>query len=155
MVRVSPVGTQVDKTSLDDCDESGIRCRALKFSDERWQMESRNILTVFPVDSTPQNGIRRPPSGVALERHYSVGELAERWGLSERTIRRIFSKEPGVLQLTHEETRSKRGYSTLRIPESVVQRVHRRLRVLRDTELREQAVCTLVGFPEISVSSLI
>jgi hypothetical protein len=63
----------------------------------------------------------------ALE-HYCVREVAELWGLSERTIRRIFADEPGVIKWENGETRFKRGYTTLRIPESVVQRVHRKLR---------------------------
>jgi AraC-like DNA-binding protein len=68
------------------------------------------------------------PASAAFERHYSVGELAQLWGLSERTIRRIFNSEPGVFRWESTETRFKRGYTTLRIPESVVQRVHRKLR---------------------------
>lgn len=64
----------------------------------------------------------------AFERHYSVAELVELWGLSEKTVRRIFGGEPGVLEWGHDEERFKRSYKTLRIPESVVQRVHRRMR---------------------------
>ena len=52
---------------------------------------------------------------LGLERHYSVGEIAERWGLSEKTIRRMFENEEGVLQWGSPETRRKRGYITLRI----------------------------------------
>jgi hypothetical protein len=65
---------------------------------------------------------------LALERHYSVPELSHQWGLSPKTIRRIFGNEPGVLKFGEGEKRFKRGYRTLRIPESVVQRVHRKLR---------------------------
>jgi AraC-like DNA-binding protein len=68
------------------------------------------------------------PASVAFERHYCVSEVAEFWGLSERTIRRIFNDEPGVIKWENGEIRFKRGYKTLRIPESVVQRVHRKLR---------------------------
>jgi AraC-like DNA-binding protein len=64
-------------------------------------------------------------AALGLERHYSVGEIAERWGLSEKTIRRMFENEAGVLQWGSPETRRKRGYITLRIPESVMLRVHR------------------------------
>ena len=64
-------------------------------------------------------------AALGLERHYSVGEIAERWGLSEKTIRRMFENEEGVLQWGRPETRRKRGYITLRIPESVLLRVHR------------------------------
>ncbi|HTU48513.1 MAG TPA: hypothetical protein VMF91_25855 [Bryobacteraceae bacterium] len=66
--------------------------------------------------------------GPAFERHFSIGDLVELWGLSEKTIRRIFADEPGVLEWGNDEQRYKRGYKTLRIPESVVERVHRRMR---------------------------
>jgi len=69
-----------------------------------------------------------PDPGV--ERHYSVGELARLWTLSEKTIRRIFENEPGVLQWGAAKKHAfKRGYTTLRVPESVMLRVHRRLRI--------------------------
>jgi len=63
------------------------------------------------------------------ERHYSVADLAMLWNLSEKTIRRMFENEPGVLQWGNLESRFKRAYTTLRIPESVALRVHRRLRI--------------------------
>ena len=63
----------------------------------------------------------------ALEKHYSVMEVAKLWSLSENTVRRMFMGEPGVVEWGGEETRFKRAYKTMRIPESVLQRVHRRL----------------------------
>jgi hypothetical protein len=72
----------------------------------------------------------RVGSSSALEKHYSVPELAKIWFLSENTVRRIFLDEPGVLKLAHKETRYKRRYTTLRIPERIAQRVHRRLQGL-------------------------
>jgi hypothetical protein len=63
-------------------------------------------------------------AALGLERHYSVGEIAERWGLSEKIIRRMFEDEDGVLKWGSPETRRKRGYITLRVPESVMLRVH-------------------------------
>jgi hypothetical protein len=81
--------------------------------------------------SSSQNIIessRIPPSGVVFERHYSVKELASTWGLSERTIRRMFASEPGIIEWGHKETRSRRAYRTWRIPESVAQRVYRSMR---------------------------
>ncbi len=68
------------------------------------------------------------PNDPAFETHYSIPQLVRLWGLSEKTIRRIFNGEPGVVELGHEEERFRRGYKTLRIPVSVVQRVHQRLR---------------------------
>ncbi len=66
---------------------------------------------------------------LAGEKHYSVPELAKLWGLSERTIRRMFENEPGVLCWGSSESRYKRGYKTLRVPETVMLRVHRQLRI--------------------------
>jgi hypothetical protein len=68
--------------------------------------------------------VRQDP---ALEKHYSVLEVAKLWSLSENTVRRMFMREPGVVEWGSEETRFKRAYRTMRIPESVLQRVHRRL----------------------------
>lgn len=64
----------------------------------------------------------------ATERHYSVRELAVLWNLSADTIRKLFEHEAGVLVLGSEPGKySRRRYVTLRIPESVALRVHRRL----------------------------
>lgn len=63
-------------------------------------------------------------AALGLERHYSVWEIAEIWGLSEKIIRRMFEDEEGVLKWGSPETRRKRGYMTLRIPESMILRVH-------------------------------
>lgn len=66
-------------------------------------------------------------AGVLAERHYSVAEVAKMWNLSTDMIRRLFAKEPGVLVFERDKGRvHKRRYATLRIPESVVERVHRR-----------------------------
>jgi transcriptional regulator GlxA family with amidase domain len=75
-----------------------------------------------------QNLTTHAVRGLALEKHYSVSELAQLWGLSQKSIRRIFLNEPGVVKWGHDESRFKRAYITVRIPESVVQRVHRRMR---------------------------
>jgi len=64
---------------------------------------------------------------ICAEKHYSVSELAEFWNLSNTTIRRIFENEPGVLKWGSREARFRRQYTTLRIPETVVMRVHRQL----------------------------
>ena len=64
----------------------------------------------------------------ALEKHYSVAKVAEMWALSEDTIRKIFRDDPGVIKIGAGEKRFRRGYLVLRIPESVLQRTHERLR---------------------------
>lgn len=69
-----------------------------------------------------------PTSLLFDERHYAVAEIAAMWQLSPDAIRRTFQNEPGALVLGNgESVRSKRRYTTLRIPQSVVERVHRRL----------------------------
>jgi transcriptional regulator GlxA family with amidase domain len=64
----------------------------------------------------------------AVERHYSADEIGRLWGLSPRTVRRMFEHEPGILVFGNTGSMKKRRYLTLRIPESVLVRVHRRLR---------------------------
>jgi hypothetical protein len=66
------------------------------------------------------------PSSYA-ERHYAVAEIATMWGLSSDAVRKLFQDEPGVLVLGGQGVPHKRRYTTLRIPESVLQRVHRRM----------------------------
>lgn len=62
-----------------------------------------------------------------IEKHFSLTELAEAWGLDEKSIRRIFENEPGVMVFARPTSKSKRKYTTLRIPEAVVSRVHQRM----------------------------
>jgi len=64
----------------------------------------------------------------ATEQHFSIVEIAGRWGLDPKTVRKIFLNEPGVLKIERPERRTKRGYTTLRVPESVLLAVHRRYR---------------------------
>lgn len=91
---------------------------------ERCQMELRNEQQ--NVSNNP--GFQEGTSGVfALERHYTVAELSKLWFFSENTIRRLFTKEPGVIKIARQESRFKRSYTSLRIPERIAQRVHRRM----------------------------
>ena len=62
-----------------------------------------------------------------IERHYTVKELGALWKLSSSTVIKIFRDEPGVLKIGRERRRGRRSYMTLRIPESIVQRVYRRM----------------------------
>ena len=63
---------------------------------------------------------------IFAERHYSVAEIAGLWNLSADAVRKLFQDEPGVLVLGGQSAH-KRRYTTLRIPESVLKRVHRRM----------------------------
>jgi hypothetical protein len=88
------------------------------------------------VTKKPNNYTLDPENGVALtimrsymwdEQHFSVQQVSSLWGLSQQSIRRLFEDEPDVLVMMHEETRNKRAYSTLRIPESAMKRVQARM----------------------------
>jgi hypothetical protein len=62
-----------------------------------------------------------------VEPHSTPKELAKLWGVSVQTITRLFENEPGVLVLgSAKESRFKRKYRTMRIPLSVIARVHER-----------------------------
>src|SRR5258705_11989150 len=63
----------------------------------------------------------------AVERDFQVREIAKLWNFSEEVVRNIFKSEPGVLTITRPATPRKRKYVSLRVPESIVERVHRRL----------------------------
>lgn len=61
-----------------------------------------------------------------FERHFTPRDLAEIWKLDETTIRRIFQDEPGVMKVGKANRRDgKRDYVTLRIPESIAERIYR------------------------------
>ena len=74
---------------------------------------------------------------VPAERHYAVIEVAEMWNLSPDKVREIFVREPGVLVIGDRNPRHKRRYLTLRIPQTVLQRVHNRL-ATKPTSLKER-----------------
>jgi hypothetical protein len=61
-----------------------------------------------------------------FERLFTPRELADLWKLSEQSIRRLFADEPGVFTIGSSNRRGKRGYTTLRIPAAVVDRVFRK-----------------------------
>lgn len=81
---------------------------------------------VAVMPEKPQNGF----TSLAMERHYTVGELSKLWFFSENTIRRMFIHEPGVIKVIRQATRVKRGYTSLRIPGRIAEKVHRRLQSL-------------------------
>jgi hypothetical protein len=64
----------------------------------------------------------------ALERHYSVEEIRALWGLSDKTVKKLFADEKGVMRFGRPGSSTRRGHETLRVPESVLLRVHSRLR---------------------------
>lgn len=68
-----------------------------------------------------------PQQEAFTEKHYTIAEIAEAWSLSADTVRRLFVVEPGVLKITRPGSKYKRTHTTLRVPESVLFRVHRRM----------------------------
>lgn len=88
------------------------------------------------IERMPKLGRPTHPSAIApepdaLERHYSLHEVARLWGISREYARRLFRGRPGVLHLRKPGLSKRREYITLRIPASVLQAVHRELRELR------------------------
>jgi excisionase family DNA binding protein len=88
-------------------------------------MRQSSITSVFPDGAFRSEG-NCPAFG---QPHYTVDQVAEMWSISRDTIRRLFAAEPGVLKIVRPGNRYKRTYSTLRIPESVLNRVYRRIGV--------------------------
>lgn len=90
-----------------------------------------------------QQGISKSP-GVgeraihpSTERHYTVGEVAEMWNLSHNVIAKMFRDEPGVLHVSIGRVmRRARQREHLRIPESVLRRVHEIWSRSRSTKVR-------------------
>lgn len=68
-------------------------------------------------------------NNLTTEKHYKTSEIAKMWSLDVESVRNIFAKEPGVMVILHPPKPGKRQKRTYRIPQSVVERVHRRVRV--------------------------
>lgn len=62
-----------------------------------------------------------------IEQHFTVAEIADKWKLSDNTVRRIFRNEPGVIKIGQGSRlvgkRYKRRHFVLRVPQSVFLRV--------------------------------
>ena len=68
----------------------------------------------------------------ALEKHYTIKEVATLWGFSVGCVRTIFRDRSDVLRLGHAETLHTRCYMNIRVPESVVTRVYAELQKRRE-----------------------
>lgn len=66
--------------------------------------------------------------GLATEKHYTIAEVAELWNLSWSTVRRMLEKETGIVVWGNAGDNKRKRYQTVRIPESVLQRIHNRMR---------------------------
>jgi hypothetical protein len=78
----------------------------------------------MPV-SIPETESAKLP--VELDTHFTVVQIARAWNMSRDTVRRCFENVPGVMKIRRPETKSKRKYTTLRIPARVVRFIHSRL----------------------------
>jgi len=86
---------------------------------EPWARQRRPTASLLPASPL-----------LSGERHYTPAEVAGMWKLSIDMVRRLFEGESGVLVIRNGGlTQRKRRYRTLRIPQSVVDRVHRRLSI--------------------------
>ena len=94
---------------------------SLKFLD--W--EPLLVNSSQPVGPTPRTKSRNKAKTTpeVTEKHYTVSEVARLWGISTDMVRDIFRKEAGVLNFRRPGTRTKRSYSTIRVPHSVLVRV--------------------------------
>jgi hypothetical protein len=63
----------------------------------------------------------------ALERHYTAAEVAKLWNISPDTVRSLFRHTHGVLKIAQPARRGKRGYISIRIPETVLLKRHAEL----------------------------
>jgi hypothetical protein len=61
------------------------------------------------------------------ETYLSVVQVATLWNISTDLARDLFREEIGVLKIVRQAGRFKRSYCTLRIPQSVLERVRTRL----------------------------
>lgn len=61
------------------------------------------------------------------KRVYTLAEIAVFTGFSRPTVGRLFEHEPGVIVLERPSKMNKRRYRSIRVPQSVYERVIRRL----------------------------
>lgn len=65
---------------------------------------------------------------IATEKHYTVKEVADLWGFSINTVRKIFMDDPAVIKFSSprllRRERKRSAPVALRIPESALVRAH-------------------------------
>jgi len=84
-------------------------------------------LNYDPTDNSFPEAKEISSADGALERHFSIQEVAALWGLCENSVSELFREEPGVIRIRRPRSRYKRAYTTIRVPKSVLERVHRRM----------------------------
>jgi hypothetical protein len=83
----------------------------------------RGLARIEPPMKTA-NATNPPAPSSAMEKHFTLEQIAEAWGISVRNARRIFRDVPGVADLTVHRSLTTRSYQVLRVPASVAARVH-------------------------------
>ena len=79
-------------------------------------------------NSHPDSGVQSAILGDPLEPHHSVKDIAQFWQVDAETVSKIFRNEPGVLVHGNNGRKDgKRNYTIIRIPDSVLSRVYKRL----------------------------
>jgi hypothetical protein len=73
---------------------------------------------VCPV-STMEYRSQSHMSNPALERHYTVFELAEIWNVSYNTAKKLVENEPDILRFGSDETRYGRKRVSLEFPKAL------------------------------------
>lgn len=89
--------------------------RILSFEEKSAMVKENSGLTPAPVGDS------------VAEHHHTARDVAAILSLSDDKVRRMFQDEPGVVVISDQSTRHKRRYTTLRIPDSVLRRVIRRM----------------------------
>jgi hypothetical protein len=89
-------------------------------------LRSKTIPSEHTIAEAKHSKVQGEATGVFAEKHWKVEDIAAIWNLSKDAVRRMFQNEPGVLILGNHSKASKRRYRTLRIPQSVLERVHKR-----------------------------
>jgi len=75
----------------------------------------------------PRSGWEQSNISRAEERHFTPDELGALWGAAPQTIRNMFELEPDVLRIPSQRPgKSARKYVSMKIPQSVADRVHRK-----------------------------
>ncbi len=67
-----------------------------------------------------------PPTDSAVEQHFTPAQVAQQWGVSARTVQRLFASTPGVLKLG-----TKGKHVSLRIPARLLKAHYAKLSALR------------------------
>jgi hypothetical protein len=91
-----------------------------KFDQQCQWMRDRNLKKNQPPDETPQPP---RPSNAGAEVYQTPQEIATEWGVSIKTVRKIFRPLNDVLKIGKPFNPRQRSYITLRIPVSAKHRV--------------------------------